>query len=201
MKTSIMTAALCLATAGTAAAQPGMTSQVPDEPQPEVRTAEPKSEHLALTLSLGGTLGSLGLMFGAASVGNGNGNGSMAAVMGTAGALGFVLGPSFGHWYAGKYFTRGLGCRLAGGGALFGAMVLALANYDGGQDAGAAEGLMDAAIPILMLTGAVLYVSGTLDDIVTAPRRVRRHNERLKDVAVAPLAVSHGGGLGLTGRF
>jgi hypothetical protein len=192
MKTAIITASLSLALAGTAAAQPGMTSQVPGEPA--ARAAEPLSENLALTLSLGGTLGSLGLMFGAASVGNGSE--SMAALMGTAGALGFVFGPSFGHWYARKYFTRGLGCRLVGGAALFGAVALALENF-GSSDDGPGE----SAVVGLVFSGLILYVVGTLDDIVTAPSRVRKHNQRLKDIAVTPLAVSHGGGLGLTGRF
>lgn len=197
MKTAITTAALCLAIAGTATAQPGMSSQGPAEPEP-VRTAEPLSESLALTLSLGGTLGSVGLMVGAARIGDGSGG--MAALMGTAGALGFVLGPSFGHWYAGKYFTRGLVCRLAGGATMFGALALGIGVGLGAGD-GTARDLVGATAVILAITGAGLYIGGTFDDLVMAPSRVRRHNERIKDVAVTPLAVSHGGGLGLTGRF
>lgn len=204
MKTALIIAAVSVALVGSAAAQPGMTSPVSAEPQPApVRTEKLLSESHALTLSLGGTLGSLGLIACSGLAGD------AAALVGLAGGLGFVLAPSFGHWYAGKYFTRGLGLRLLGGAVGSVGLVFALGQaFSGFGDHSSDEEAEseESAVPIVLLLGGLgMYIYGTVDDIMTAPRRVRRHNERLNgrlmDVTVAPLAVSRGGGLALTGRF
>jgi hypothetical protein len=204
MKTAIITAALSLALVGSAAAQPGMTPQMPTEPAPApVRTEKLLSESHALTLSLGGTLGSLGLIACSGLAGD------AGALVGLTGAIGFVLAPSFGHWYAGKYFTRGLGLRLLGGAAGTVGLIWGLGQAFSGfcdHSSDEEDESEESAVPIVLLLGGLgMYIYGTVDDIVTAPRRVRRHNERLNerlvDVTVAPLAVSRGGGLALTGRF
>jgi hypothetical protein len=53
----------------------------------------------------------------------------------------------------------------------------------------------------VLIAGALLYIGGTLDDIITAPLRVREHNERAASVGLAPLATRDALGLALAGRF
>src|SRR5688500_14459968 len=97
--------------AGVANAQPGANESIP----PPVQRAAPEllSENTALLLSLGGTLTSYtmwGLAQGVTSY-------RLAGTLVLTGALGTLVAPSFGHWYAGKIFTRGLGLRLGAIGA------------------------------------------------------------------------------------
>jgi len=55
----------------------------------------------------------------------------------------------------------------------------------------------------IMIAGMAMFAGGTIDDIVTAPGRARRHNERIRALAVSvtPIVRHDGGGLALVGRF
>jgi hypothetical protein len=52
-----------------------------------------------------------------------------------------------------------------------------------------------------LVGGLVLYAAGTIDDIVTAPLRVRQHNRRLQQVQLAPMVAPGAAGVVLGGRF
>jgi hypothetical protein len=225
MKLAIVAASILLALAGRASAQPGMTPPVADseEPPPPTRvmpasaldlepapaptrvTALPAGERLseehALALSLGGTALSWGLMIGAMVIPD-DGSG-VTALMGTAGAVGSVFAPSFGHWYADTYATRGLMLRLGGmAGALAGALVaLAEDPISFGHDDPPTAPNDPVIGPAIAIVGAGMFVAGTIDDIVTAPRRVRRMNrEREAGVSLAPMVTQRSAGLALGGR-
>lgn len=208
---------LLLACARVAVAQPGVTPPAPPvyyqsspyQPPPQP-LPEPLSESTALWWSLGGTIASYGLIFGAGFANSGGGGDSVAGTIGTIGSFGIFLAPSFGHWYAGKYWTRGLAFRLGSIGVLFGGLIVALMASDcplfgGGH--GDSEPCDDSrAEAVLIGTGiatAGMFIYGTVDDIVDAPRRVRRHNAAIQSLqfSLAPLRMRDAGGLALVGRW
>jgi len=192
MRFALPAALLVLAMAGSAAAQPSLTSPSSWPPPPTAPQGEELSESTAVWLSLGGTAASWTLLAVASKMDQGPG--SNASNIGTIGALGTLLAPSFGHWYAHSYLTRGLGLRVAGVTAtFFGLGVLLGSCEDECSDAGLAAALL--------LGGASLYVGGTIDDIATAPGKVRRYNERFQNVALVPMIRSDSGGLMIAGRF
>ncbi|MBP9207766.1 MAG: hypothetical protein KBG28_27630 [Kofleriaceae bacterium] len=194
--------------AGPAAAQPAMTA--PAAPAPVDADAEredgPKSPGTALLYSLGGTAAALALSTAGANAPEGSAAGG---AMSTVGALGLWLAPSFGHWYAGNGFTKGLGLRLAGGGVA----TLGIIGFVGcAFSSGHGDGGSDCTVPgLLMLSGAGMFVGGAAHDIATAPREARRYNarhaaaRRYTSVQAVPALVSAGGarapGLGLAGTF
>ena len=51
---------------------------------------------------------------------------------------------------------------------------------------------------VLILAGIAMFAGGTIDDIVTAPGRARRHNESLR---VQPIVRADGGGVAIAGTF
>ena len=162
-----------IALAGTAHAQPVQHDEV--------------SEDTALGLALGGTVAS----WGAVIVGGKMGNDGLA----TAGAIGTLIAPSFGHWYSHQIFTRGLGLRALGVGVAIVAFGMAWdASFTGEDDDEDTAG-------VLLLVGAGMYVAGTVDDIATAGAAARKYNARFRDVTVVPTANANGGGLSLVGRF
>lgn len=197
MRFALSAVLLALAIAGTAAAQPAMTppSMAPlppsASPPPTMQQGEALSESTAVWLSLGGTVASWGLIAVASQMEEGPG--SNAGNIASIGALGTLLAPSFGHWYAHSYFTRGLGMRVAGVGATY----LGLGILFSCEEECSNTGLAAA----LLLGGAGFYLAGTIDDIATASGKVRRHNERLRNVAIVPMIRSDSGGLALAGRF
>lgn len=150
-----------------------------------------KDPNMALALSLGGTLGSLALI----SLGDATEN----ETLGTAGALGIWLAPSFGHWYAGQGWTTGLKWRLAGTAAATAGIMWFAVECIPGCDDGAHPGLL------LAIGGGVAFVGGVVNDIATAPRAAREHNARiegwLRDVTVRPTFGSGRAGLAVGGRF
>jgi hypothetical protein len=213
--------AVVLSLAGRAAAQPGLTppgSTPMAEPMPEPEidpelaplpapaqpprdeAGAPLSEGTALALSLGGTVVSWGLLGAAHYVYDKNGQAT--AMMGLVGGFGIVAAPSAGHWYAGTRGTRGLAVRLAGVATLLAGAVYKETEcplFSFGHDDG------PPCIPQrgsnVLLVGLGLVLAGTIDDIVTAPSRVRRHNERLSNLAIAPMLTGSSAGLALGGRF
>ena len=196
---------LVLALAGTAAAQPGVTPPIsappqpglpPPSPLPPPPPAQPQGEELsettALLLSLGGTAASWTLVGVAVAMDN-NGN-RTAANIGALGLVGTFFAPSFGHWYARSFLSRGLGLRAAGVSTeLLAFMVLVVEGVTGQDNSRLAEGIA--------IAGAALYVAGTIDDIVTAPGSARRYNQRFQYLTVAPMIRPDAGGVMLTGRF
>ncbi len=48
---------------------------------------------------------------------------------------------------------------------------------------------------------ALLYIGGSLDDIVRAPLEVRKHNRRIELLGLAPMVTNQSAGLALSGRF
>jgi hypothetical protein len=212
MRSVATTALLVLAMAGTAAAQPGVTapttappdatspiaappgatSPIAAPPQPTQQPGEELSEGTAVWLSLGGTLASWTLIGVATNTDNqGSNTGRIAAI----GAFGTLLAPSFGHWYARSFFTRGLALRLAGALSAFLGAAGAFAECDDCSNSG-------TTLPVgLLLVGAGLYIGGTIDDIVTAPGDVRRYNHQFENVTIAPMIRSDSRGLMITGRF
>ena len=193
-------AALALALAlgiapGGAGAQPSQSplNTPPAAPaQPEPVSGSYRSPGTALALSLGGTLGSLALVSVASTTEN--------DTLGMVGSLGFWLAPSFGHWYAGKGWTKGLSWRLAGGGAAtVGLMWFAVDCIPGCGNDDAHPGLL------LAIGGGVAFFGGVVHDIATAPGAARAHNARLEgrvhDLAVRPTFGGGRAGVALSGRF
>jgi hypothetical protein len=199
LKIAIAAASILLSLAVGVAAQPA-SPPLAAAPEPPVRAGAPLSEDVALSLSIGGTVASWGLLIG--SVYLADRSTGAAVLSGTAGVAGVVIAPSLGHRYAGKLFTRGMKARLIGGlTAVVGlAVIVAQSNIFEGDPADHPVGDSTAG-KLIALAGAGLIVAGTIDDVITAPRRVRRHNRGLRDVAVAPLAASGAAGLAVGGRF
>ena len=173
------TSLVVLALAAPADAQPGRTHSITQ--------VDEVDEDIAVGLSLGGTVVSWGLLIAGGQMENGG--------MATLGAVGTMFGPSLGHWYSRKTFTRGLGLRALGLGAATIAFGMALDNlFEEQQDD-------ESTIAALLLAGAGLYVAGTVDDIATASGSARQYNSRFENVTVVPTANAHGGGVSLIGRF
>jgi hypothetical protein len=209
-------ASILLAQAGRASAQPGITEPAPAPapapvpaygpppvpayaPPPEQRPApqgSQLSEGTALALSLGGTIASYGLIYASIQMTDGEG-GDNAGLLAAAGSLGAFFAPSFGHWYAGTFATRGLGLRAGGAVvALIGVSVaLSQCPLFSGDECDDTEGAL------IGLAGIGMYVAGTVDDIVTAPRRVRERNARFSGIAVAPVVTGRSAGVAVGGRF
>jgi len=185
----------CLEGAAIGVHPPGMTDTARTGAPAFLRdTGDEKSETTALALSLGGTIASYALLIGGAASAD---NGGAGTAMATVGAVGVWFAPAFGHWYAGTIATRGLGIRAAGGGVAMIGLVWALSECpilgDHCDDTTDAE--------LVMLGGLGLFIYGTIDDIVTAPGRVREHNRRLGGLAIVPTIQPGGGGLTLAGRW
>jgi hypothetical protein len=186
-----------------AQAQPGTALPMTQSSPSTLHHPDEVSETTALELSLGGTLASYGAI-GLAIALRGNG---AAGYIGTAGMIGTLIAPTFGHWYAGAIVTRGMGLR-AGGLVVF--VIGALADNEGcslvygdpqSEPADCGDDFRTKKGTALMFTGIAMFVGGTVDDIVTAPRRARRRNDTLRaSLAVAPYVHRDSGGLVLTGR-
>jgi len=201
MKLAAVIASIVLALAGRAFAQPGMMEPAPvpaaapsPEPRP-ARTGERLSEEMALALSVAGTVGSWGLLLGAGYIAQDSEE--AAELLATTGALGVMFGPGFGHWYAGKFATRGLGLRAAGLASAVLGVGVALAECPLFSE----EECDPSVGTTLLIVGAGLFIGGTIDDIVTAPSRARRRNQRFESVGIAPVLTSRSAGFALGGRF
>ncbi|HEY6177776.1 MAG TPA: hypothetical protein VIX73_25145 [Kofleriaceae bacterium] len=185
---SIVTIALVLSIAGKAAAQPAEPRAAPAPPEEEL------SESMALGLSIGPTLVAWVGLVATASIDDDN------RVALSLGGLAAMAAPSFGHWYAGSPWTRGLALRTAALLPLGLALTRTSAcpvtidrDFSGCGPDRLGQGLAIAAI--------ALYAAGTVDDIVTAPAAVRRHNERLRNLAVVPMVRRDAGGVMLAAQF
>jgi hypothetical protein len=109
--------------------------------------------------------------------------------LGVVGIAGMLLGPSAGHWYLGEGVTTGLALRLTGA-AVIGGLVLGdpHANHVGVLIVGG-------------IAGVGLWETGTIWDLVTLPRSVRRYNKRQIEMQLAPMVAPGTTGLSVAGRF
>jgi hypothetical protein len=151
------------------------------EPEPEPVNGRRLDEGTAVALSLGGTLGAWATM-GLGLVAQ---NGGIAVL----GVLGTLVGPTMGHWYGGAILTRGMGLRVVGAAAMFYGVITLFCEFDC-NDRG----------EYALIGGFLVYVGATIDDIVTAPFRVRERNRRF-EIGLAPMVTDHSAGLALGGRF
>jgi len=208
MRSAVAIALTVLATAGTTAAQPvlappalsppGAVSPSPAAALPPPPQADEVSESAALMIAVGGTAASYGMVvFGARMEGEGS-SGARRTIVGI-GALGTLIAPSAGRWYAGSGGLRGLGLRIGG----LGTAVLAVAALLGECGLFSGESCHPGGAVVLGVAATGLYLAGTIDDIVMAPRDARRHNERPHHVTVVPLVRpdDHGFGLAAAARF
>jgi|LNFM01.2.fsa_nt_gb hypothetical protein len=174
----------------TTAAQPGPAEDRAGDAARrfDASTAEPKSEATATAISLVGTLAGGAIL--AASWNTDSG----ALLLAGTGAL--MLGPSAGHWYAGKALTWGLPIRIAGAG------LTAMGTY---QAIGCviAEDDDDCSAPEMVIGGLVLVGVGAVLDIATAGHSAREYNERRWQVTPTLVSdgQSQGMGLGVGGAF
>lgn len=159
------------------------------KPQNAGPRGKPRSAGAALGLSLGGTLVAYGCMFGGGYLFEASTPGALALY--SVGGFGTLLAPSFGHWYAGNYFTTGLKLRL-----------VALVATLGGTGVLVEGDTTDTAVAgvVLALTGVGMFVYGTIQDIGTASSRVRQH-DRGHDLAISPIVSPSSAGFALGGRF
>lgn len=165
-----------------------------------------RDETTAYALSIGGEVASLALL-AAPLLAQGDGcttdpsdGGGLPAcdvfdgpTLPIVGAIGLLVAPSLGHWYAGKTWTTGLAVRLAGVGVTgAGAVLLASSCL--------AEGCSDRdAMPgyALVAAGGAAMVVGTVLDFASIGDSVRARDQ----LSIAPLPVKDGAGLVLGGRF
>lgn len=155
----------------------------------EVEHVEKKDTATALVLSLGGTAAAVSMF----AVGYRTDQPALLA----GGAITALAAPSFGHIYAGEYVTPGTIVRFCGAGLALAGLVAAMSHWD------SPGGTPDYA-GVLAITGGSLFAAGSLYDIVTAPKAVRRYNEK-HAISLSPSVVSSGGpagvGLSIGGSF
>jgi hypothetical protein len=148
--------------------------------------------------ALGGALVTTGLGLGVMVAGIGGDNGAL-------GLIGFttaLIGPSFGHFYAGEY-----GRGLAHTGLRAGAVVMTVAGaaWTGSLLLGCAFGDEsdcngNPAAPLLLVGGAVLSAGSIIYSIYDAPRAAHRHNARSRQLLITPAPIvgpDHSAGVGL----
>jgi hypothetical protein len=81
-----------------------------------------------------------------------------------------TVGPSLGQWYAGRWFTAGLGIRLAST-----ALVVTALELDRRCHAGCGKEGTYATLAYVGIGGLVV---GAVHDIVTAPGAAREYNQK-----------------------
>lgn len=119
--------------------------------------------------------------------------------------LSLIFTPSAGHWYSGKFFTKGMGMRAGGIAIAVTGFVTAL-NDDcfiscGDDDDRPSDPDGDNALGgAIILGGAVLFVAGVSHDIATADNAARDYNERHR-FRVAPIVSRDQVGMAVTGTF
>jgi hypothetical protein len=182
MHRSALVCVLAITTA-TAAAQPAAPEPPPaTSPAPTASSPAPPgalSEGTALALATGATAASwLGL--GSAI---GVGSTDLAKLF----AVSVVLAPSAGHWYAGSIVSRGMAIRAVG------AALLVLAHSKCQVECSGDGDVLAASL--------ALFIAGTLDDWISAPSLVRRHNAALRGAALVPLVRRNVAGIALAIRF
>lgn len=174
MRNAVITAALLVAAASTAAAQPAMTAprNEPGQPAPQV-----KSGSTATLLAIGTTIGGFALSYAGAR------NGSDDVIAG--GALMMLVGPSVGHFYAGE---TGHGVKMSllrtGGALVLGIGLVAGMNTASGAACDGCEVQPhdhdddNNTAKRMVWLGAGTLVVATLYDFWDAHRAAGRANEK-----------------------
>ena len=170
-------------------------------PQP---APEELSQTTATWLSAGGTVAAYSLVALSSSVNSGRDTSPSLGVVALAATF---VAPSLGHWYAGTYLTRGLGLRVGAAGVAFLGAAVAISCSGLGHDDDQPDGdcTTSNAVGIgLLVVGGGMFIGGTIDDIVQAPRRVDRINAERRGIqlhGLMPMADRDRVGLALTGGF
>lgn len=155
-------------------------------PQP-AQPVEMKSPNLAVAISFGATAAGGLLMYA--------GDRFHAEPVTAAGLFAFAIGPTTGHFYAGRVWSTSLGVRLAsaGGMALGLAMVLPCIENCSNETMADAGG-------VLLLASAITYSGATLMEIATAEAAARETNVTY---TIAPLRARDGTvpGFAIAGHF
>jgi hypothetical protein len=141
-------------------------------PAPSPAYLDMKSESKALRLSALGTL-IPGLAAVASAPGAFGDSPGAGTVFVTAGAFAVLVGPSLGHFYAGRPGRAwlGIGLRCAGAAGFIGAVA---ASFPSSWNSGSSSGADGAAVCALALIGGSMIY-----DIGTAARSARVHNAKL----------------------
>ncbi|MGN6104931.1 MAG: hypothetical protein ACTHU0_07500 [Kofleriaceae bacterium] len=172
----------------------GLSGEVAARPR---NAPAPLDEDVALGLSVAGTTVAWTVLIGGAAS---NGNEVAIVTVVGIGLVGTLFAPSAGHWYAGKVMTQGLGMRLVGLGTTLAGAATLFATCPLVGESPCNETYAGAAA-VLLLTGATIYIGGTIDDLNTVTRRVRQHNQRLEKLAIVPTLQRGGAGLAIGGTF
>lgn len=143
------------------------------------------NEDVALWLSLGGTLVSFGALAGGMALDN--------APLGISGLIGTIVAPSWGHWYQGRFVTPTVALRTLSGLATLVTLGLAVVCGDHCDGSGLAG--------IVFVGGGLTYIGATTYEIIDAPRKARKHNQRIEALGIAPVVTQGAAGLSLGGRF
>lgn len=145
--------------------------------------AEPNSGGTAFALSLGGTIGSVGLIAAAVSR---DGHPPQSTILAGAGVAGLLLAPSMGEWYSDEFLTPGLGLRVAGPViALVGLGAFPCHQLGDGSGCNTLGPAQNAALVV----GAGAFIAGVAYDIWDAPRAAGRYNRSHSSVAVTPMTM------------
>lgn len=184
-----------LAVTSTAAAQPSLTPPGPPEPSPSSPSGTRKDPGTALLWSLGVTLGGAALLGVAQAAED---NGSSDAVVNSFGAVGsiaFLVGPTTGHWYSGRYAHTATGVRLGGAVGATAGLFMTLECAFGEND--------DCDVGVaLFVVGSIAHTVGLVWEIGAAPSSARRYNrEHGWDVQIAPAPMAGGAGVVVGGAF
>lgn len=155
-----------------------------------------KRESVGTALAIGGTAAGPVLILIANRIAEKAANDDGAELIGVVGGVFVMVGPSLGHWYAGKPVTWGMGLRV--GGLAAGGIGL-LANYSCIPESTTCG---HRPLPIaLMVAGGAALLTGTIWDLLTADDQVRHWNSR-HAVTVAPVPLGNrGAGFALVGTF
>jgi hypothetical protein len=155
-----------------------------------------RSEGVATGLAIGGAVAGPALLFLANRIAEKADDDGPANAIGVFGGALVIVGPSFGHWYAGKLLTVGMALRA--GGLAAGGLGL-MANYTCiPEDTSCGHKPLPM---VLMAAGGAALLGGTAWDLVTAHTQARRWNAR-HEVTLTPVPLgARGAGLVLGGRF
>jgi hypothetical protein len=175
-----------------------MTDPMVSPTPPAKESSEaPRSPRTATALALVGAVLGPSMLYLADHMDNNGSNDKVANALGIGGAVVMLVGPSWGHWYGGKALTGGLGLRALGMGmAMVGAVIMVSCIFEADCPAETGAGL-------LFLGGSGSYVAGTVWDLATAAKQVRKWNAEHVTITPTAMRTDHGAaaGLALGGSF